>query len=228
MCIVTVQNSVRDLLGKDFANLDSASLRLEKFLHYTRKNMKQELEGICFSINRNGKKNMPKKNLPPGSIRFAMRSAARMMINQSGSVLNLGVLIHRHYGCPYIPGSALKGAARHYVAENGLLEPEKIERLFGRQDSGGLVAFHEAFPGDTAWSMIVDVLTSHHGSETRNPLPIFFPALEKGSLFSFALSPLRGCSEEELNLSARFLKEALKLNGIGAKTSAGYGWFREV
>lgn len=225
--ITTVQKSVKELLGTNFAKLESASLRLEKFLQYG-KNMQGELNSICSSINQNGKKNIPKKDLPPGSIHFAMRSAARMMINQSGSILNLGILIHRHYGCPYIPGSALKGVTRHYVAENKLLEPEKTEQLFGRQESGGLVAFHEAFPADTAWSMIVDVLTSHHGSETRNPLPILFPALEKGSLFSFALSPLRGCSEEQLNICARFLKEALKQNGIGAKTSAGYGWFREV
>lgn len=226
--IETVQQELKDLLGGRFDKLESPSLRLEKIMRYEKKAMTQELEDICRTINLYGKKTQPKKSFSPRSLQFQMRSGARMMINQSGSILNLSILIHRHYGCPCIPGSALKGVTRHYVTENELLPDTEVERLFGEQDSAGIVAFHEAFPANTLWKMVVDVLTNHHGCDTKNPLPITFPALEKGVVFSFSLSPLSACSDEDLKTVAHFLKETLKNYGVGAKTAAGYGYFREV
>jgi len=45
-------------------------------------------------------------------------AAGRILINQQSSVLeNSGLCFHRNFGLPYIPGSAIKGATRHYAWE---------------------------------------------------------------------------------------------------------------
>ena len=89
--IETVQQELKDLLGGRFDKLESPSLRLEKIMRYEKKAMTQELEDICRTINLYGKKTQPKKSFSPRSLQFQMRSGARMMINQSGSILWLSL-----------------------------------------------------------------------------------------------------------------------------------------
>ena len=112
MMTVTVQQDTRDLLGgNSLMKVESPSLRLNKFLQYERRADHKELERICACANNFGKK----ASLPvvSGALSFKMRLGGRMMVNQSGGILNAGLELHRNFGCPMIPGSALKGIARH-------------------------------------------------------------------------------------------------------------------
>ncbi|NQU45088.1 hypothetical protein HQ520_17525, partial [bacterium] len=50
----------------------------------------------------------------PNATTLIMALQARLIINQAGGVLeNAGLCLHRHFGFPVIPGSAVKGCARH-------------------------------------------------------------------------------------------------------------------
>jgi CRISPR type III-B/RAMP module RAMP protein Cmr6 len=187
----------------------------------------------------------------PGSISFVMKLGGRLIINQAGGVLeNAGLCIHRHFGYPYIPGSALKGLARHAAwwewseteeddAEKLALAAE-IADIFGfptgdkqldavlkqngATESKGKVSFLNAIPVKNV-SLTPDILTSHHGCDTKNPIPLPFPVVEKGAEFSFTVVS----AEDQLREKAVFwLKKALMEDGAGAKTAAGYGWFKEV
>ena len=250
--VYSVQNRLKDLLGDGFDRLESGSLRLNKMLRFYSDQEKKktkgdpELESICKCINNYGRKVQPSQicNVP-GLKQFRMKLAGRMMINQSGSVLNLGILLHRNFSCPFIPGSALKGVTRHYVKQN-FGDNEDFRRIFGQGEVAGSVAFLNAFPSN--WSMVVDVLTKHNDPnaeflntknpvpnaeflDTKNPVPIFFPAVEKGAVFTFSAAPAkagRRTAEADVELAMKWLKAALKEWGVGAKTSAGYGWFKEA
>ncbi len=243
---LTCQNHLSELLGSGLKNLESPSLRLEKLLNYpidskTRNDGKatwdSELKAICNCANswagKQGNAPSPLKKMR-GSKSFCLQLAARMMVNQSGSVLNLGLLLHRHYSCPYIPGSALKGIARHYVYDQ-YGEDGDFRRIFGEQDNAGNVAFLNAFPTPgRKWSLVVDVLTRHNDPadpfmDRKDPNPIMFPAVERGVQFEFVVAPARpGVPADDVALAAQWLREALKEAGVGAKTSAGYGWFKEA
>ena len=195
--VYSVQDNLKDLLGDDFARLESGSLRLNKMLRFlSEQEKKKELDGICCCINKCGKKIQPSPINVPGLKQFRMELAGRMMINQSGSVLNLGILLHRNFSCPFIPGSALKGVTRHYVKQN-FGENEDFWRIFGQGEIAGSVAFLNAFPSDSNWKMVMDVLTKHNDPDkeevldTKNPVPIFFPAVEKGAFFTFAVAPAK-------------------------------------
>ena len=58
--------------------------------------------------------------------------------------------------------------------------------------------------------------------EWHSPTPIFFLAVEKRTKFRFALASK---NENLIEKAKELLKEALDKIGIGAKTSAGYGYF---
>ena len=50
----------------------------------------------------------------PSSISIFMRLNSRLIVNHAGGVLeNAGLCVHRHFNYPFIPGSAVKGIARH-------------------------------------------------------------------------------------------------------------------
>lgn len=94
----------------------------------------------------------------------------------------------------------------------------------------GICSFIAAQPSSTGNLRIVaEVLTPHFNNNLR---PIFFPAVEAGTEFGFAIIGQREPHVEDLTRSklidqARtWLQQALVQNGIGAKTGAGYGWFQ--
>lgn len=93
----------------------------------------------------------------------------------------------------------------------------------------------------------LDVVTCHHrdyyegklhtATDTEEPVPVVFPAVAPGHVFTFALVPLlRGAKDPShpSNPSARLafalaaLCTGLETFGLGAKTNAGYGWFADV
>jgi CRISPR/Cas system CMR subunit Cmr6 (Cas7 group RAMP superfamily) len=83
----------------------------------------------------------------------------------------------------------------------------------------------------------LDVLTCHHGTyygspdphskarDTEDPVPVFFPAVAAGQIFSFGIVSLRSTPIQCPPLARSFLSLGLAALGLGAKTSAGYGWF---
>lgn len=162
------------------------------------------------------------------------------------SPLETGFLFDRLTGCPYLPGSSVKGLLRATArfVQSGELEGDKdfwtahFERVFGPEiepgkiASKGKVIFHDAFPA--TWPMLeVDVLTPHYktyygdkkGKEVPadwdNPNPVAFLAVKKGTAFQFAIQ----ASPDDLSKLRDLLDLGLDWLGIGAKKSAGYGIF---
>lgn len=156
------------------------------------------------------------------------------------SVLETAVALHRTYGVPYIPGSALKGlaaAAAHKHLENpdwrkvkddGKMG-ESHQILFGNQESSGYVTFHDALwvPDGDRLPLDLDVMTVHHpeyyqGEESPpadwdSPNPVAFLSA-RGKYLLAVTGP-----EEWVGAAVDILKDALEKDGIGAKTAAGYG-----
>ena len=177
--------------------------------------------------------------------RMAEATAVGRMVVGLGaeSVLETALVLHHTYGVPYIPGSALKGlaaAAAHKLlqdetwkkvdAEGKIGEAHRV--LFGGQESSGFVTFHDALwipPANGGrLPLDLDVMTVHHpeyyqGAEEAppadwdSPNPVAFLSA-RGSYLLALTGP-----EEWADAALDVLAEALKKDGIGAKTAAGYG-----
>ena len=111
------------------------------------------------------------------------------------------------------------------------------DRRCQKKDHAGCVAFLGAFPEGKA-NIEVDVLTCHHAkyysgskpqaTDDEKPNVQPFPVVQAGVTFCFPLVPLRKCGEVEMKAAKNWLREAITVNGAGAKTAAGYGWFGDV
>ena len=139
--MITATNDVRMALTANnlvFGNIDSASLRLEKFIRYgneerqqgERREWKQlEVEAVCDIHNKKSFLPSSQFHLPTASKLYAKLNS-RLIVNQAGGVLeNAGLCLHRHFNVPYVPGSAVKGCARR-AAIQAILEAvpdEKVE-----------------------------------------------------------------------------------------------------
>ena len=244
---VNLIREVRELIGN--GDCLSPSLRLTKYAKVGDKNEKRKaIEWFCKAkpYMPSGVPDLFAENIP-GAESFVMKLGGRLIVNQAGGVLeNAGLCIHRHFGYPYIPGSALKGIARHAAwwewseTDNDEIATD-IAKIFGYPtgekkldsylksegfcESQGKVSFLDAVPVDSNFKLVTDILTSHHDCDTKNPTPLPFPVVEKGATFTFTLV------SENLDLRVKaieYLKTALLEDGAGAKTAAGYGWFKEV
>jgi CRISPR-associated protein Cmr6 len=156
------------------------------------------------------------------------------------SILETSITLHRTYGVPIIPGSALKGlaaaAAHKYledpdwrkIREDGTMGPfHRI--LFGDTESSGYVTFHDALwiPEGEKLLLDLDVMTVHHPdyyqqegpppADWDNPTPVAF--LSARGRFLLAVTGPEDWATAALDI----LKDALAQDGIGAKTAAGYG-----
>jgi len=114
----------------------------------------------------------------------------------------------------------------------------------GKDESAavGTVIFLEAWPTRPG-AITIDILNNHHfeyyqdaqGEATgkaapgdwENPMPVFFPVVAAGAEFLFAVAKRRDdVADEDLRLAIEWLQGALQLEGVGGKTSAGYGRLR--
>ena len=161
----------------------------------------------------------------------------RLAINLGAeAILETSIALHHTYGTPYIPGSALKGLASHYTMKHldekeWGKESQAFKILFGSPESAGYVTFFDAlyvprsgYQGQALWS---DVITVHHPDyyQTGNtppadwdsPTPI--PFLTATGDYLVALSG----PEEWVKAAFEILALALEHEGVGAKTSSGYG-----
>ena len=157
------------------------------------------------------------------------------------SVLETAVTLHRTYGVPYLPGSALKGLTAAYARQR-LPGWEATSAAYitvfgnsktgdGPPDSAGYLTFFDALyiPGSAAddCPLYPDVITVHHPEYYRtgktapadwdspNPVPFL-------SAVGSYLVALTGPSDW-LAATFQILRLALAAEGIGAKTSSGYG-----
>lgn len=167
---------------------------------------------------------------------FKMRTSWRLIVNLGAtSILETYIGLHRIYGFPFIPGSALKGLANWYAKEfknvsNLELSDDEISEIFGTQDKAGKVTFLDALPSIFP-EVEADVMSVHYkryyeGSEPPadylSPQPVYFLTVGMDNEFCFFI-----VSEDE-NLAEKaegILKKALTEFGVGAKTGAGYGYF---
>ena len=263
-------------------NCESPSLRLTKYLEIGDNTKDAEVNAVVACANKYVSQHVketslftiPKQNGTDG-VTIVATLKSRLIVNQAGGILeNAGLCLHRHFGYPYIPGSAVKGLARHAAwcewkaeeDEDKKLEiAKKIADVFGYptgdtkpkknpsnrlylddylkeiepeiKDCSGSICFMSAEPVGRA-PLVMDIVNCHHpkyyrgeqteATDTENPIPNFFSAVEKGAQFQFQLIPLRMCSEEDMLSAKKWLVEAIKVHGIGAKTATGYGWFEYV
>lgn len=260
--MTTALSEVLDLLGGEkFPKCESPSLRLGKFVRIGDNSKREEIEAVVACQTRHGRA-PSEQPWPSDGVRFPAKLKSRLIVNQAGGILeNAGLCLHPHFGYPYIPGSAVKGVARHaaWCAWHEAEEPHKADiarkmaRVFGYPTGdkglddylkglacdatrGGCVSFWAAEP-DRKVPLVTDIVNCHHmkyygsdnpsavATDDEKPNPQFFPAVEAGATFLFTLVPLRGAGAEELKLAKAWLVKALTENGVGAKTSAGYGWF---
>jgi CRISPR type III-B/RAMP module RAMP protein Cmr6 len=120
---------------------------------------------------------------------FHLRVDWRMIVGLGGeTVLETDLNLHHLYGIPIIPGSALKGLTRAYVAEAYKEyhvpedQPEEkrhasksidddhsvIKRIFGHQDVAGTVCFFDAMPLSGQAQFVVDIMNPHYPDYYRS------------------------------------------------------------
>lgn len=148
------------------------------------------------------------------------------------SVLETSIALHRTYGAPFIPGSALKGLAAAYARRNLAgweMNGAAYRELFGTEDAAGGVTFFDALykPGSKRQPLNLDVITVHHPdyyasgnvapADWDDPNPV--PFLSAVGAYLVAIAG----DEAWVNVAFEILKLALEDAGIGAKTSSGYG-----
>lgn len=252
-------NAVRELLGETCTGCENPSLLLTKYARVG-KAKKGEVLDVVVKCQTKNAADVPLLE-PKGSVRVWARLKSRLAVNLAGGILeNAHIALHPHFGVPCLPGSAVKGIARHAAwcewvgAERDLKVAKELAAVFGfptgdkdgldaqleangEQPHAGCVAFLPAFPKGRG-KLERDVVTCHHakyysGKEAKaaddeGPTPQFFPAVAAGETFRFTLAPLRGCTPERLARARGWLVRALTINGAGAKTAAGYGWFEDV
>lgn len=167
------------------------------------------------------------------------KAEGRMSIGLGGKgVIETAITLHRTYGVPYIPGSALKGLAASYarnrIGGEWALGSVAYNIVFGKTEESGYLTFHDALyvPGSANGQPLrADVITVHHPDYYRNkkdaapadwddPNPV--PFLSATGDYLVALSAVPSCSEWVAQ-TWKILELALREEGIGAKTSSGYG-----
>lgn len=191
--------------------------------------------------------------MTPGTLllHFKYDRASKLIVGLGNqNVMEAGLALHRTYGVPWLPGSALKGLAAHVAHriwgtddESWRVGGEKHAVLFGSSSSehaesaGGLVQFHDGLPKPGTINLFEDVLTPHHSdwntstdenivpaTDFDSPVPVSFLAVQ--APFTLAVSKRDPrLPDIWLQHAAELLKFGLTTGGwgIGAKTNAGYG-----
>ncbi|MCL2104632.1 MAG: type III-B CRISPR module RAMP protein Cmr6 [Kiritimatiellaeota bacterium] len=228
--MITMLNEIVPLQSQT----ESPSLRLQKYVRLEKNSKKAEIEAVVNCHNRYAKPVPPFAPLP-GTIVFEAKLEARLIINQAGGILeNAGICLHPHFGSPVIPGSAVKGIARHAAWCENQSDTDDMKRIFGDVENGGTVSFLPAIAKGKA-ALVTDIINCHHmgyyagkmpqAMDNEQPNPQFFPAVEKGASFCFTLIPLRGAPKGDVEMAKAWLLKAVTEHGAGAKVNAGYGWF---
>ncbi|WP_428243447.1 type III-B CRISPR module RAMP protein Cmr6 [Gynuella sp.] len=173
--------------------------------------------------------------------RCAMQLENRLLIGVSApGPLETGCTLSRNYGMPYIPGSSVKGVVRAWISKHATEHASLVEQLLGtydvdgnKQAISGLVTFHDAWwvPKDSDKPFIQDIVTTHHPeyynggrlppTDKDSPIPNALIAVTGSFLFVLEGKP------EHVKICQTILQRALNEEGIGAKTSSGYGYMHK-
>lgn len=193
------------------------------------------------------------KDLPDTKPRFATARGRVVVGLGAESVLETAVTLHRTYGMPVIPGSALKGTAAAYArqrlnatwakpdkafdpqakdTDGKPLAPTPYEILFGSTNTAGYITFHDALwepkSGREGHPLYPDVLTVHHQAYYNQGGNVPPADWDSPILVPFLSTTGRflialSGPKEWLPTAYAILALALDELGVGAKTSSGYG-----
>lgn len=161
------------------------------------------------------------------------RATGRIVVGMGNeSVLETAITLHRTYGVPYLPGSALKGLAASYASQrlgNDWQEGSRAHiTLFGNTDQAGYVTFFDAYPLAGQGQLVhADIMAIHHPDYyqqgNKPPAdwddPSLVPFLSATGSYALALAG----PNPWVNAAFHILANALLDVGVGAKTSSGYG-----
>ncbi len=114
-------------------------------------------------------------------------------------------------------------------------QADRFRAVFGTLEAAGGAIFFEAIPAE-AFSLEVDIMNPHFApyyqgkeppADWHNPVPVAFLTVPAGKPFRFAVGWRRGAKGENRAATAsEWLKKGLLEIGAGAKTAAGYGYFK--
>jgi len=116
-------------------------------------------------------------------------------------------------------------------------ENPNFKAIFGSESETGKIIFLDAVPTE-APKLEPDIMNNHYpeyysdktGNQAptpyQNPVPVYFLTLGKKSQFAFAVASRKNESDTKtlVEQAETWLKAGLSELGIGAKTSAGYGY----
>ena len=153
------------------------------------------------------------------------------------------IFLDRNYSFPYIPSSAIKGIFSSFYNINLNQDVNTLNSIFGNENEAGKVIFFDAYPipdsNNNNNFIVLDVMTPHYQEyysdknnnkepgDWEDPNPIFFPSIQNLKFEFFIGYPNDVKNKISVSDLKTHLKEALKIHGIGAKTSVGYGYFEE-
>lgn len=156
---------------------------------------------------------------------------------QRDNAVEAGISTSHVYGMPMIPGSACKGLARAIAERLGMDKRSKIayEWTFGTDgddgEAGGLI-FHDAWWIPEGKPFVAEIITPHHqeyyateGEVEATDFDAPIPASQIATQGSFYFV-VEG-DESWASIGLDLLVKGLKEMGVGAKTSSGYGFFKE-
>ncbi len=148
-----------------------------------------------------------------------------------------------------LPGSSVKGIARAYawlVEEHRETDVDFLN-IFGRAPQkgeeesiaqSGHAVFFDAIPRQVP-KLELDIMNPHYPkyyqggewpTDWQSPVPVYFLTVASGTEFRFAVG-WRGLLDDGTrrlrDLAKKWLIGGLTELGAGAKTSAGYGYFRK-
>ncbi len=176
--------------------------------------------------------------IPGSAVKGIARSQALLEIHEArepdkSRLLRLALLLFG-YGANDIKG---KG---DFAWAGGASSAKTIAAEIGSTDFKGCTCFLPAYP-TTPPTLVVDMVNPHYpeyyggrkprAEDNENPIPNYFPAVEAGSSFGFAvllnrLPAVDGLTAQALlDQAKQWLERAVTRKGAGAKTAAGYGWF---
>lgn len=132
----------------------------------------------------------------------------------------------------------LKGKG-DFAWAGGASAAQAVAAQLGSTDFKGSACFLPAYP-TTPPTLVVDMVNPHYpdyyrgqrqrADDDESPIPNYFPAVEAGSSFGFAVVLNRVPQLEAVTLESllhqakEWLQRAVTRKGVGAKTAAGYGW----
>ena len=184
---------------------------------------------IGFGFHRYGFPYLPASSVKGIARTWALFELASLLEIGEGKLFDLDRTMEKEEG-------EFQKAFEAYKPSDEAWERAKIfRRVFGTLEQAGGAVFLDAIP-TSAFPLDIDIMNPHYApyyqgkeppGDWHNPNPITFLAVPKDKEFAFAVAWRRGASHPELlEQASAWLKNGLRDLGAGAKTSAGYGYFK--